>query len=120
MPPNRRSPSSYDEIVRKTVPDPDSSWRPDPEQVRAAHAGARALDAEERALLDRVSGALLDDEELAAWDIDVEIERATVRLHGQVGDIAILERIGGIVARVDGVGEVVNKLVVAPPEELRG
>jgi hypothetical protein len=132
MPTDRRStPSSsstsssrYDEIVRKTVPDPDTSWRPSPEQIRAAMEGERVLSPEEQDLLDCISGALLADdelaEELAAWDIDVEVERDTVRLNGKVGTIAILERIGEVVAGVEGVRKVMNKLVVAPPGEQAG
>lgn len=51
-------PKTYDEIVRKTVPEPDSSFRPSPEQVRQAYEGFRALDADEQALKDRVEAAL--------------------------------------------------------------
>ena len=35
---------TYDEIVRTTVPEPDGSWRPSPEQVKQAHEGFRALE----------------------------------------------------------------------------
>jgi len=53
-----RNPSSYDDIVRRTVVDPDSSVRPSREQEAAAREGFRALDADEQVLYDRVREAL--------------------------------------------------------------
>jgi len=38
---------TYDEITRTTVPDPDGSWRPSPEQVKQAHEGFRSVDRED-------------------------------------------------------------------------
>jgi len=45
---NPRNASTYDDIVRRTVVDPDSSVRPTREQERAAREGFRALDARNR------------------------------------------------------------------------
>ena len=39
-------PTTYDEITRRTVPEPDTSWRPTKEQEREAFQGHREMDAE--------------------------------------------------------------------------
>lgn len=111
---DRRAPQSYDEIIRRTVPDPDSSTRPTVRQEELAREGFRTMDADERALQARVVDAL---EDLLAGcnaicDFDVEIDRDTVILGGQVPDVEMLNRIERIVEDVDGVSHVVNRLVV--------
>ncbi len=107
-----RTPTTYDEIVRKTVPEPDSSWRPSPEQVKEAYEGHRALDADEEALMARVrtarSGGGIDPD-----SIDVEVERDTVTLRGQVASTDELNRAPDLVRAVPGAREVVDQLVVA-------
>lgn len=107
-----RTPRTYDEIVRKTVPEPDSSWRPSPEQVQEAYEGHRALDADEEALLARVRTALtaggIDPDRLA-----IEVERDKVTLRGEVPDTRQLNRAPEIVRSVPGLGELVDQLVVA-------
>ena len=72
-------PKSYDEINRKTIPEPDGSWRPSPEQVKQAHEGFRAMDADEQQLHARVVAALS-----GMSGVDVEIDRDRVTLRGQV------------------------------------
>ena len=57
--PGQPPPKSYDEITRRTVPDPEGSWRPSPQQEKQAHEGFRALDAFEQDLHDRVRDALI-------------------------------------------------------------
>jgi osmotically-inducible protein OsmY len=104
-------PRSYDEITRATVPEPDSSFRPTVEQERQAYAGFRALDADEQALFDRVDAAL----QTSGHDLErvsVEIDRDRVTMRGTVTDATALARILDRVRGVDGVGEVVDRLVI--------
>jgi osmotically-inducible protein OsmY len=107
---------SYDEIVRKTVPEPDSSWRPTTEQERAAYQGARILSEDEQVLHARVSDALLDSPGLEFAAVGVEVDDTRVELRGRVADVRMIDEIERRVAAVDGVSEVSNRLVVAPAE----
>jgi len=100
-------PKTYDEIVRKTVPEPDSSFQPSPEQVKQAYEGFRALDADEQALQQRVQAAIG-----GRGDITVEIDHDRVTLRGRVRDAADLRRIPEIVRRLDGVSAVDDQLVI--------
>ena len=107
-----RVPKTYDEIVRKTVPDPDTSWRPTEDQVRRAYEGFRALDADEQALFDRVDSAL----ESCCHDlaqVTVEVDRARVTLRGTVRNHEALADVLEAARGVSGVGEVVDRLVIA-------
>lgn len=107
-----RIPRTYDEITRATVPEPDSSFRPTEEQKRQALDGFRALDADEQALFDRIDRALVaSGEKLQQVQVEVERDRATVR--GSVRDAESLARVLDVVRGVDGVGEVVDRLVIA-------
>jgi len=107
----RKPPTTYDEITRRTVPEPDSSFRPTPEQVRQAREGFRALDRDEQQLLDRVRAALAaSGVEIDHLDIEVERERVTVR--GQVRDQATLARVSELVREAAGDGEVVDHVVI--------
>jgi hypothetical protein len=96
-------PKTYDEINRKTIPNPDSSWRPSPEQVKQAHEGFRAMDADEQQLHARVVAAL------SGTGVNVEVDRDRVRLRGQV-DQATLASAADTVRGVDGVGSVDDQL----------
>jgi hypothetical protein len=106
-----RPPPSYDEIVRRTVPDPDSSWRPSSEQEREAKQGFRALDPSEHAVLDRVRDAIrgsgFDDDQ-----IGVEVDGDRVILRGSVRDALALRKIPEIVRQLAGVDDVVDHLVI--------
>jgi hypothetical protein len=97
---------TYDDITRKTVPEPDSSFRPSPEQVKQAHEGFRALDADEQQLHDRVVAALS-----GVSGVQVEVDRDRVTLRGQV-DAATLARVPDLVRSIDGVESVDDQLVV--------
>jgi hypothetical protein len=104
-------PKSYDEIVRRTVPEPETSWRPSEEQVRQAYTGFRALDPEEQKLFDRVRDALF------AGGVDttlvtIEIDHDRVTLRGEVAAGSDLAQIERIVCSVDGVSELVDWLVI--------
>lgn len=108
-----RGPRKYDQITRATVPELDSSFRPTEEQVRQAFEGFRALDADEQALFDRIDEALVT----SGFDLSrvtVEVTRDRVTLDGEVSDSHALARVIDLVRGVDGVGEVVDRLVIAP------
>ena len=103
----RSVPQSYDEIVRTTVPDPDSSQRPTVRQEQQAEEGFRAMDEHEQALAARVLAALG-----GMPGVEVEVDRETVTLRGKVADAAQIARAEERVGGVDGVSGVVNRLVV--------
>jgi osmotically-inducible protein OsmY len=107
-----RPPRTYDEIVRATVPDPDSSWRPSVEQEHRAHEGFRAMDPDEQRLCHRVHDTLL----AAGIDttrLKIEVDRNRVILRGEVRDAHLLMRIPDLVGDVEGVGSVIDQLVIA-------
>jgi hypothetical protein len=114
--PPPRIPRSYDEIVRRTVPDPDSSFRPDERQVAEADARFRdqrlsaQMTDQERALYGRVAEVVF----ATADEIGFEVDRGTVILHGSVRDPRSIRRIEDRVREIDGVDHVDNRLVVAP------
>lgn len=104
-----RIPHSYDEIVRRTVIDPDSSVRP----TKAQEAGAddHVLD-QERVLYGRLADVLLTDPSLG--EIGFEVDRGRVTLIGSVRDMRTLQLIEDRARAVQGVEDVDNRLVVAP------
>lgn len=104
-------PKSYDEITRRTVPDPEGSWRPSEQQVEQAHDGFRALDPSEQDLYDRVRDALTA-ESLDTSRIAIEVDRDRVTLRGTVAQGQNLYHLEALVMRVKGVSELVNWLVV--------
>src|SRR5688572_19919223 len=108
-----RKPPTYDDIVRRTVLDPDGSVRPSADQERQAYEGFRAMDDHERALFVRVRHALTT----AGIDLErvsIEVKRDHVTVRGQVRDLAMLHRIPRIVENVGGVALVIDELVVEP------
>jgi len=110
----KRPPPSYDDIVRRTVPDPDSSWRPSKGQEEEARDGFRALDPGEHALLARVHDAL----RTSGLDVDqvgIEVDGERVILRGSVRDALALRRLPELARQVDGVSDVVDNLVIAAP-----
>ena len=107
------SPRSYDEIVRRTVPDPDSSWRPSNEQIRDAIAGKHVLTREEDLLFHRVTDALLDTPGIDLCGIDIEVRDTRVTLHGRCANPAAIARVVRAVASLEEVTEVVDRLVVS-------
>ena len=112
MPNPPRPAQSYDDIVRQTVPELDSSFRPTPAQEKAAYEGARALDADEQRLHDRVVAALSGSN--GASGVTVEIDRDRVTLRGRVSDPGALAQLEDRVHAVDGVGVLANYIVVGP------
>ena len=101
---------SYDEIVRSTVPEPDSSFQPTPDQVRDGRHGARAQDGDERALEGLVSAAVSG---IAISNLEVEVEHGRVVLFGQVASAEVLRQLEARLAEVPGVGSLDNRVVVA-------
>lgn len=113
MPHNHRPiAKTYDEVVRATVPDPDSSWRPTPAQERRAFEGERILDAAEQQLYAKVCDALLAVCDVDVRHVDVEVERDRVSLRGHVHHYRDLACIENAIARLEGVEEIVDYLVV--------
>lgn len=117
-----RSPRSYDDIVRETVPLPDSSMRPTRDE---------ALQADERPPGPRISARFPEDEtedqaaSLAAVraalealqgadlaDLDVTLEGGRAELSGSVADESDRDRIVRSVAAVHGVIAVIDTIRV--------
>jgi hypothetical protein len=106
-----RNTRSYDDIVRETVVDPDSSKRPTREQVRAAYEGHWALDEEESALSARVVEALARSRADVSG-VTAEVTHELVTLRGQVPESRMLRAIEDAVAAVPGVSTIHNQVVI--------
>lgn len=108
-----RGSQTYDDITRKTVPEPDSSFRPTKDQERQAFEGYRAMDEDESALHARVLDALRDSG--MNWqNITIEVDRDRVSVRGSVDDDQELQRIPELIRGVEGVSAVDDRLVVLP------
>ena len=105
---------TYDDIIRRTVPEPDSSWRPSAAQLRDTRAGVRARDDDERGLASRVSAAVRGVAGIDGVTIHVEVEHARVVLMGSVADSAAFRAVDDAVADVEGVETIHNQLVIRP------
>src|SRR5881394_1998587 len=95
-----RPPRSYDEIVRRTVPNPDSSWRPSREQE--TYAQQHSLQPELQGVCDDIHDALI----IAGVDANalrciVDAEHVVVR--GWAPDRKSADHIISVVSRVPGV-----------------
>jgi osmotically-inducible protein OsmY len=112
--------SSYDEILRRTVPNPDSSMRPSrEEELMARHRFGeptehrpRPLTVSERALLERVRIALVADPRLDLRHVNISVDFRCVVLTGDVPGEATSIKIEDIVGSLEGVDSVDNQLVV--------
>ena len=102
-------PLTYDEIVRRTVPEPDSSFRPTPEQEAAAYRGFRATTPDEDQLASKVRAGLAS---YNLTEVTIEISDARVALRGRVQDVATIAALEAATAAIDGVDGVDNYLVV--------
>src|ERR1041385_1161299 len=102
-----RAPRSHEEIVRRTVPNPDSSWRPSPELEKKAVKGA--ADPEEQALCEDVHDALIEAG-IDATQFECCIDRDRVGMRGTVRDRGMGDHVIDVVERVPGVKTVVNQL----------
>lgn len=98
------TPRSYDDITARTVPDPDSSYRPTKEEEREALS--RVETPRDEALFSRVQDAL---RELGADHLSIETDGERVALHGPVADMAAWRRIDERLRAVEGVRELDNR-----------
>ncbi len=117
-------PTTYDDIVRRTVPNPDTSFRPSQEQVDFAYGDpadrpGMEMDSHEQALYARVVGALMDDPTLVSSRVRVDISGTRVILSGAVAGPPMVTRTEQIVAAVPGVTEVENHLSPTLPGAAR-
>jgi hypothetical protein len=117
---DRKTPTSYDEIVRSTVRGPGLARPPshDEEQGARHRFGestehrAHPLSATERELLERVRHALAADPALDLSDVCVDVDRHDVVLTGTVPGPATAIRVEEIAAAIQGVYGVDNQLTV--------
>ncbi len=122
---HRQTPSSYDEIVRHTVRNPDLSYRPSWEEERLARHRfgeptehrPHPLSEHERALYERVFHALAADPALDLHDVTLDIDDRQVVLTGSAPGPATAIRIEEIAAAVPGVEGVDNQLVIRSHRE---
>jgi hypothetical protein len=107
------SPKSYDEIVRSTVPEPDSSFRPTKRQVdRAGEEHRQDRELEQMNDPDRALHAQVSATIAAFPAVTMEVERGTVILRGSVPDASALAKVEAIVEAIAGVDKVENRLVI--------
>src|SRR6476660_7495955 len=106
-----RVPGSYDDIVRRTVIEPDTSSRPTREQEQLAREGFRAQDDDERAIQVRATEAL-QRSGADVSGVDVEVTRDLVTLRGRVPDASMLSLIEEALAALPGIHTIHNKVVV--------
>jgi osmotically-inducible protein OsmY len=99
-----RTPRTYDEIIARTVPDPDSSFRP------TAEARDEALSRVEPPR-DEVLGAKVEQalREAGAAHLSFEIEGGRVILRGALADLSTWRRVDAAVSAIDGVGGLDNR-----------
>jgi len=114
MPTPPKPAHSYDEIVRQTVPELDSSMRPTRGQEKAAYEGTRILDEDEQRLHDRVVAAVRGISSVDTTGVTVEIDRDCVTLRGRIPEASALSEIEARVHDVEGVGVVADYLVIGP------
>ena len=115
-----KTPSSYDEILRRTVVNPDTSMRPSREEEmlsrhrfgEATEHRPRPLTQTELELLDRVRRTLMADPGLDLTNVEIMVDGRCVVLTGDVPGIATSVRIADVAAALPGVDGVDNQLVV--------
>jgi osmotically-inducible protein OsmY len=108
----RKPAKTYDEIVRRTVPSPDLTFRAAEADERASLVGPRALTRNERALVSRVRSALhaeLGDE---SDKITIDLVPGKLALQGEVASMDVLRRAEAIASALDDADEIDNQLVV--------
>jgi len=107
---------SYDEIVRRTVPEPDSSFRPTSEQIAEAGEASRAqrlhaqMTEDERALYAQIAQTLQAYTHFG--DVGFELDGSRLTLRGRVHHVGAIAQIEHAVATVAGIDHVDNRLVV--------
>ncbi|CAN5886121.1 hypothetical protein BH11MYX2_BH11MYX2_07430 [soil metagenome] len=106
-----KTPRTYDDLTRTTVPDPDGGSRPSPKQIEEAYAGDFTKGHDELQLYAAVQGALHAHAEGSGVAID--INDARVELRGSVTKASSIDELEALVRTVPGVSSVSNKLVVS-------
>ena len=120
MPNGRRDPTSYDEILRRTVPDPDLGFRPTAEEERlsrhrfgeSTEHRPRPLTPTERRTLDKVTAALDADPTLDLTHVELGIDGRELILIGSVPGPSTSARIADTACAIDGIDRVDNQLVI--------
>ena len=97
-------PRTYDEIVARTVPDPDSSFRPTPRQREEALTHVEPP--RDVALAAKVDEAL---REVGAEHLAFEVDGLRVILRGAVPDLRTWHRIDAAVRAIEGAEEIDNR-----------
>lgn len=108
----RKAPKNYDDIVRSTVPQTDLTMRPSKDEEQESLSGPRRLMADEQALETAVRGALRSELVTGVDNISIDVDRDVVTITGRVDTAEAINRVTDIVAKVDGVRQFHNKLVV--------
>lgn len=109
---------SYDDIVRSTVPLPDSSHRPQRSDVAMAEERGKGPTVhsrypdDETPLVDAVRDALLALQGTDVADLDLSIEGGRVQMDGSVADEGDRDRIVRAVSDVPGVIAVIDTIRV--------
>ena len=111
-----RTTRTYDEIVRRTVVEPDLSFQPTPEQMAEGPIGERAMFADERALFERVRDELLS-RGFVMDTFSIEVVGTKVVLRGHVRDAACMRAIEHAVSTVEGVETFEDHLVAGDPKQ---
>ncbi|HEX4452776.1 MAG TPA: BON domain-containing protein [Kofleriaceae bacterium] len=117
---DRRNTSSYDEIVRRTVPQPDSSFRSTiDEEHLSRHRAGKSADhvpheptADERATLAKVTAALEADGSIDLSNVTLIMDGRELVIKGNVPGPATSARIEDVAGRVDGVDRMDNQLAI--------
>lgn len=114
------APTSYDDIARATVPNPDGSTRPSREQIRTSRAAggapAHAMTAEERSTVERIRTALANEGHTDTQHVEIVVQGTIALLRGTVPGPSTSARIEDVAGQVDGVTEVWNELEIIPTD----
>jgi osmotically-inducible protein OsmY len=117
---DRRNASSYDEIVRRTVPQPDASFRStsDEEHLSRHRAGkaadhvAHAPTADEHATLAKVRATLAADPSIDLSNVSLMMDGRELVIKGNVPGPATSARIEDVAGHIDGVDRIDNQLAI--------
>ena len=117
---DRRNASSYDEIVRRTVPEPNSGFRPSIEEEHLSrHRAGKAADHvphaptdEERETLARVVAILEADRAIDLSEVRLSMDGRELVIKGRVPGPATSARIEDVAGSVRGVDRIDNQLAV--------
>lgn len=98
------APRTYDEIIAKTVPDPDSSFRPT--EKERDEALTRVIPPDEDVLATKLEEVLRD---LGADHLSFDVDGSRVTLRGAVSDLPTWRKIDAAVSEVPGVSALDNR-----------